>query len=1448
MGMAFKLAYGRLGVMKDDKGNEVGRLISFGAKLDLGFLMPKGKDDEDEKEDTYWTRMQQFWKYYKEGERGEYADWLYCNYDKFPIPFGVEKKGDDPYKDDDDKEKAASVMVEDILYGCGKGFIGVHFKAEIAIPNYISGMPKLKGELEVNTIGNWMVDFEGEMELASMTMEVALRLKSYNNIPIPDKIYFAITDFEPGFNVDGHAILWITGGGGGIDNLYDTIFLTDAVPPLKLMLTVSFDLLKVLSARCDLSIGPRGFALSAKDIKIKKTSVVALKKAAVELRWYPDMYIMGSLSMDLIGLIKGGGYIVLEGKAYKDWFFEAFVRAAVKVPDSIPIIGGVTVTQVDLGLNAQKIWGQLKALGINVGISYFWDDGLRIGTGDLFKPTYPELLGFDNVPVYYDEETGATLYIRAGTNLSVAAVAEITDDFDNSFILMDSPYVKSSGDKRTHRVNLGSRTDTDAVIVISYSAASMEDARDIAKEIVIKDSSGTEYVLKLYEEGMDPNEANANVSFDGTKGTLSITMTDDDCYMKDWNIETPNVSDVILYNVEAVPEITGVRGSANDPTIDISWEGTELGELDNVKFYLVTDKDNAEDGGYPIDVLDTSADIVKGNASFPIPADIPEGYYYIRAVYAKDDVVNGTVNSDNAVFIRNDNMPDPVSGFQVREAGDLKVDITIDNPTADAYVVNFYQYDNESQSWIPSDVSGYIVEKSSLVNNSFTVGGSYNYSELTQNASAFNVQSAPVKKGLSAGTAYRVGITAINYIDGDSDGEVDTSVSSQESFYSNNGTVADINSAASVILSEPNPPVVTITANKTHVKVPRTIGGETDSIDTYASSEITFTVTADKNMTGTWTLDGDEGYSGPVTGTLVSLPFTNLTEGDHTLTVKGTGPNGDGIRYDYAFTVDTLAPTLILSSPTNGSFFEENGELTVTGITDADTRFTVLCDGLTACTNKTVRELGGSIGNDGVFSFKVLLPNAHNASSHEIIITASDAVGNSTQTTAEVVHGGLSNIQSLEIYADGVKWSNKNIVTNSVATRSYQLSLAATTKSGVSFFLTDVKLVSWTCNTVEGTAAIDDDGTLTVGPDSIGFVTGALRVADTGSVTASITFGAERYSPSYSVVTSATIGGTVTGGGTYNPGDTVTLTAIPNYGYYFTGWTFEGVSVNNTSASTVTFTMPDNNVVATATFAPISTSTSSGSSGSGASNSVHANAGSRMSMKVPVKSGTSYFVAYYLVDGKKVYVPMSISKDGELKFMAPVSGQYYVEERNISFKDTEGHWAEDYIKAATAQGLFYGVGNDNFDPYGSMTRSMFVTVLWRLAGCPSGGESKFADAVPNAYYNEALAWASNNGIVAGYGNGLFGVEDNVTREQMCVFLVRFLRYLGLDVSGMAEGQNFADSNNISSWAKDAVDICSNLGIIVGKNGNLFDPAANSTRAECCIVFIKAIEKILENIK
>lgn len=1172
----------------------------------------------------------------------------------------------------------------------------------------------------------------------------------------------------------------------------------------------------------------------------------------MEFDWYPDLYLMGSLSLDLIGVFKGGGYIVLEGKNYEDWFFEAFARAQVKVPDSIPIIGGVTVTQVDLGINAQKIWGQLKALGIKVGITYRWKGGLDIGAGELSSPTYPELLGFNEVPVYYDKESGMTLYMRAGTNLSVAAQAEITDDPDHTFILMGYPYVKSSGDMLSHRINAGSRTDSDAVVVITYSADSIEEARMIAGNIVIKDGSGNAYPVEFYEEGKDPDSVNANVTYDEEthKAAFSLTMTQDDCYDKEWRVETPKISEVVLYNVEPMPEIESVSGSVAGSVLNVTWEGTCLTDLDSVKFYLVSDKNNVDDGGYPIDEITDSTAINKKTASFAIPADVPEGDYYIRAIYVKDDVTNSMVNSDTTVHVRNDNTPAPVSAYRVYPAGDLRFGITIDNPAADAYMANVYEYDEESGSWVYSDISGYVAEKNSLVNNTFTVGGSYSYTE-----SADDTQSSSAVKGLAAGKSYRIGLIACNYVDSDGDGEDDTMVLSQERFYSANGSVADINSAATVKLPEPDPPAVTVNSDKTPVKVSRTVGNNTENIDTFAASDITFTVTADKHITGSWTLDGDDSSGGTVAGTIASIPLTGLAEGDHTITINGNGPNGDGFRYDYAFSVDTLAPRLVISSPVNGSFFDKDGTLTVTGITDPDARFSVFSDGIAACADKTIEELNGTISSDGVFSFRVTLPDANSASKHEIIITASDVVGNTTSTKAEVIHGGLSDIQSVEIYADGEKWTNKNITTDTLTSKTYQLSLCAKTSSGMSFFITDEKLVSWDCSTVQGTATVDSDGILTVGADSIGFVTGSLHVAETGAITSGITFGAEHYSSrssSYMVVTGSTIGGNVTGGGRYKPGDTVTLTAVPDTGYYFTGWTLEGVRADDASASVISFRMPENNVVATASFAlkpapaPTPDTETGSSAGEGQVYSLTAVEGQAVTYRIPDKFDARCFVPYYMRDGKKIYVPMSVSDDGMLIFIAPVTGRYYMEERDIAFTDISGHWAEDYIRSAAARDLFNGVGDGKFDPDGAMTRAMFVTVLWRLAGSPSGGECEFTDANPDAYYSEALAWASNNGIISGYGNGRFGVNDKVTREQMCVVFVNYLKYLGCDLPDAAESLNFADAGDISPWAEQAVGICRRLGIINGKNGNVFDPKANSTRAECCTVFLRLIGYCLEN--
>ena len=93
----------------------------------------------------------------------------------------------------------------------------------------------------------------------------------------------------------------------------------------------------------------------------------------------------------------------------------------------------------------------------------------------------------------------------------------------------------------------------------------------------------------------------------------------------------------------------------------------------------------------------------------------------------------------------------------------------------------------------------------------------------------------------------------------------------------------------------------------------------------------------------------------------------------------------------------------------------------------------------------------------------------------------------------------------------------------------------------------------------------------------------------------------------------------------------------------------------------------------------------------------------------------------------------------------------------VQFSDIQGHWGEQYIKKAAALGLFTGVEDGTFRPHAAVTRSQFVTVLWRMAGKPSEEEpSPFADVPEQQWYSEAIAWAYARGLVNGRSAGSFG--------------------------------------------------------------------------------------------
>lgn len=160
-------------------------------------------------------------------------------------------------------------------------------------------------------------------------------------------------------------------------------------------------------------------------------------------------------------------------------------------------------------------------------------------------------------------------------------------------------------------------------------------------------------------------------------------------------------------------------------------------------------------------------------------------------------------------------------------------------------------------------------------------------------------------------------------------------------------------------------------------------------------------------------------------------------------------------------------------------------------------------------------------------------------------------------------------------------------------------------------------------------------------------------------------------------------------------------------------------------------------------------------------------------------------------------------------------------------------WYGEAVTYCREKGWMGGVSATEFAPGGTMTRSMLVTALYRQAGSPAvTGDDSFTDTEKGAWYANAVCWAVQENVMKGYGNGLFGTEDPVTREQLVTILWRLAGSPGADAGG-----SFADRDLISDYALPAVAWARQNSIVNGKSGNRFDPKDNAARAEVATVLM-----------
>ena len=167
----------------------------------------------------------------------------------------------------------------------------------------------------------------------------------------------------------------------------------------------------------------------------------------------------------------------------------------------------------------------------------------------------------------------------------------------------------------------------------------------------------------------------------------------------------------------------------------------------------------------------------------------------------------------------------------------------------------------------------------------------------------------------------------------------------------------------------------------------------------------------------------------------------------------------------------------------------------------------------------------------------------------------------------------------------------------------------------------------------------------------------------------------------------------------------------------------------------------------------------------------------------------------------------------------------------------EDNWAYPYIEDMTEQGWMEGVDVHRFSPNGTMTRAMFVTVLARMSGQALYPEepSVFPDVPAGRYFTGAVNWAAEKQIVTGYPDGTFGTDDPVTREQAATFLVRYGEVMGVTWQMRQETIAFTDRDAMHAYAKEAVELCSRVGILAGYPDGSFRPLRAITRAEAAKV-------------
>lgn len=171
----------------------------------------------------------------------------------------------------------------------------------------------------------------------------------------------------------------------------------------------------------------------------------------------------------------------------------------------------------------------------------------------------------------------------------------------------------------------------------------------------------------------------------------------------------------------------------------------------------------------------------------------------------------------------------------------------------------------------------------------------------------------------------------------------------------------------------------------------------------------------------------------------------------------------------------------------------------------------------------------------------------------------------------------------------------------------------------------------------------------------------------------------------------------------------------------------------------------------------------------------------------------------------------------------------------LEFPDCNpNEWYASAVTYVSDKGLITGYNDGTFGPYDNITRGQLVTILWRMEGKPVSSSAGFSDVSGSDFYYSAALWAQKNGVIKGYGDGTFGGERLITREEAAVMLANYANFKGYDTaSDKAALMRISGWREADSWALDSLGWCVDQGLMSGKDtpsGAYLDPMGSTWRS------------------